>query len=114
MNREQRQQLARLTLDALETGHYRAADGREVSIEAWQHAAHHGSLLYRPADANALGQVFGATAAAAAPAEVRVYHAPTLQAAQALSHRYGRLGVLYLASARKQNLFNHPTPMKLT
>ena len=101
MNREQRQQLARLTLDALEKGHYRAADGREVQIEAWQHAAHHGSLLYRPADADALGQVFGEeTPRHATPAEVRVYPATTLEAAEALCREYGRVGVLNFASAR--------------
>ncbi|MCC3159878.1 TIGR02452 family protein [Hymenobacter sp. 15J16-1T3B] len=100
MNREQRQQLARLTLDALETGRYRTATGREVTIEAWQHAAHHGSLLYRPADADALGQELGAALPDAQPAEVRVYQATTLQAAEALCREFGRVGVLNFASAR--------------
>jgi uncharacterized protein (TIGR02452 family) len=99
MNREQRQQLARLTLDALQQGHYTAPSGRVVSIEAWQHAAHHGSLLYRPADADALGQEPGAQSGAA-PAEVRVYPATTLEAAAALSREYERVGVLNFASAR--------------
>jgi uncharacterized protein (TIGR02452 family) len=100
MNREHRQQLARLTLDALATGRYQTSTGREVDIEAWQHAAHHGSLLYRPADADALGQELGATPSAARPAEVRVYPATTLEAARALSREYGRVGVLNFASAR--------------
>ncbi|RTQ46819.1 TIGR02452 family protein [Hymenobacter gummosus] len=100
MNRENRQQLARLTLDALQQGRYPTSNGREVSIEAWQHAAHHGSLLYRPADADALGQELAAAPTDAAPAELRVYQATTLEAAQALGREFGRVGVLNFASAR--------------
>ncbi|OON66915.1 TIGR02452 family protein [Hymenobacter sp. CRA2] len=100
MNREHRQQLARLTLDALQQGHYQTASGRVVSIEAWQHAAHHGSLLYRPADADALGQELGSAISDAPPAAVRVYHATTLEAAAALSGEFARVGVLNFASAR--------------
>lgn len=98
MNREHRQQLARLTLDALETGHYQTAAGKVVSIGAWQHAAQHGSLLYRPADALAVGQELGT--GHQLPAQVRVYHATTLEAAAALSPEFGRVGVLNFASAR--------------
>jgi len=103
MNRELRQQLARLTLDALETGCYQTADGKLVAIEAWQRAAQLGSLLYRPADVVAVGQKPGASAAetsAAASAEVRVYPATTLAAAAALSQEFARVGVLNFASAR--------------
>ncbi|UOQ52271.1 TIGR02452 family protein [Hymenobacter cellulosivorans] len=98
MNREQRQQLARLTLAALETGRYHTAEGAEVSIGAWQHAAVQGSLLYRPADAEAVGQEPGLTDKA--PAEVRVYQATTLEAAAELSQKFARVGVLNFASAR--------------
>ncbi|MCB2408807.1 TIGR02452 family protein [Hymenobacter lucidus] len=98
MNREHRQQLARLTLDALETGHYQTASGQVVHIGAWQHAAEQGSLLYRPADAVAVGQELGTSAAI--PAAVRVYHATTLEAAATLSREFARVGVLNFASAR--------------
>ncbi|TGE28162.1 TIGR02452 family protein [Hymenobacter metallicola] len=98
MNREQRQHLARLTLEALNTGRYHTGSGTEVSIEAWQHAAMQGSLLYRPADATAVGQEPGL--AGNAQGEVRVYQATTLEAAAALSRQFARVGVLNFASAR--------------
>lgn len=83
MNREQRQELARLTLAALETGCHHTRSGSEVSIGAWQHAAVQGSLLYRPADAEALGQEPGHSGDK--PAEIQVYQATTLEAAAVLS-----------------------------
>ncbi|PJJ60981.1 TIGR02452 family protein [Hymenobacter chitinivorans] len=98
MNREHRQQLARLTLEALDTGRYHTSSGTEVSIEAWQHAAVSGSLLYRPADAEAVGQEPGLSSNT--PAEVRVYQATTLEAATRLSREFNRVGVLNFASAR--------------
>lgn len=97
MNRDYRQQLARDTLAALENGHYDGPTG-PVDFAKAQHAAETGSRLYRPDDAPDLLREL--TWPAGPLAEVRVYHATTLEAAAQLAAQFGRVGVLNFASAR--------------
>jgi uncharacterized protein (TIGR02452 family) len=97
MNRDYRQQLARETLAALETGHYPGPTGRVDFVEA-QRAAQAGSYLYRPADAADLLREL--TWPAGPLAEVRVQNATTLEAAAQLAAEFERVGVLNFASAR--------------
>jgi uncharacterized protein (TIGR02452 family) len=98
INRDVRTRIALSTLAALEQGGYQTATGQPVSLAASQHAAETGSQLYRPADAEELLQEFDQPGGA--PAEVRVYHATTLEAAAALVADGGRVGCLNFASAR--------------
>ncbi|MBO2013164.1 TIGR02452 family protein [Hymenobacter negativus] len=98
LNRDVRTRIALSTLAALEQGGYQTATGQSVSLAASQRAAETGSHLYRPADAADLLQAFDQPGGA--PAEVRVYHATTLEAAAALVAAGGRVGCLNFASAR--------------
>ena len=97
MNRDYRQQLARETLAALESGYYPGPTGRVEFAEA-QRAAQASSRLYRPADAADLLREL--TWPAGPLAEVRVQNATTLEAAAQLANEFGRVGVLNFASAR--------------
>lgn len=98
MNRETRQKIAQETLAALAHGTYRAADGSEVALRTWQHAAEQGSRLYEPAEVPELLRTL--TQPAGAPAEIRVYQATTLEAGARLVLDYQRVGCLNFASAR--------------
>jgi len=98
LNREVRTRIALSTLAALEQGGYQTAAGQPIPLAAMQRAAETGSHLYRPADAAELLQEFDQPFGA--PAEVRVYHATTLEAAAALVAAGGRVGCLNFASAR--------------
>ncbi|TYZ14391.1 TIGR02452 family protein [Hymenobacter lutimineralis] len=100
MNREQRQEIARQTLQALKQGSYKTATGTQVDIGSWQRTAEAESRLYRPEDAAALLAPKGSGTSAAKPAEVRVYNATTLAAASDLVSQYQRVACLNFASAR--------------
>jgi uncharacterized protein (TIGR02452 family) len=98
MNRDIRVRIAQSTLEALEHGFYLTPANQQIVLTDWQHAAETGSRLYRPADADGLLQEFDKPGGT--PAEVRVYHATTLEAAAALVADGGRVGCLNFASAR--------------
>jgi uncharacterized protein (TIGR02452 family) len=98
INREVRTRIAQSTLAALEQGFYQTDTSQQVVLADIQLAAVTGSRLYRPADADELLQEFDKPFGA--PAEVRVYHATTLEAAAALMDTGGRVGCLNFASAR--------------
>jgi len=98
MNREQRQQAAIQTLEALDRGYYDLASGQKIDISSWQTAAEQASALYRPADVAEIIRVFEQPAGA--PAEVRVYNATTLAATADLRQQFARVACLNFASAR--------------
>jgi uncharacterized protein (TIGR02452 family) len=98
MNRDTRVQIAQSTLEALEHGFYLTPANQQIVLADMQKAAETGSRLYRPADAEELLQEFDKPGGI--PAEVRVYHATTLEAAAALVADGGRVGCLNFASAR--------------
>jgi uncharacterized protein (TIGR02452 family) len=98
MNRDIRVRIAQSTLAALEQGFYLTPTNQQIVLADTQRAAETDSHLYRPADAEDLLQEFDQPGGA--PAEVRVYHATTLEAAAALVPAGGRVGCLNFASAR--------------
>jgi uncharacterized protein (TIGR02452 family) len=98
MNREQRQQAANQTIEALGQGYYYLGSGQKVDISSWQTAAEQASTLYRPADVPEVLRVFEQPAGE--PAEVRVYNATTLKAAADLRQQFVRVACLNFASAR--------------
>ena len=98
MNRDIRVRIAQSTLAALEQGFYLTPTNQQIVLADLQRAAETGSHLYRPADADDLLREFDQPGGV--PAEVRVYHATTLEAAAALVGTGDRVGCLNFASAR--------------
>ncbi|OUJ74274.1 TIGR02452 family protein [Hymenobacter crusticola] len=98
MNREQRQQAAIQTIEALKQGYYCLGSGEKVDIRTWQTAAERASALHRPADVPEVLRVFEQPAGE--PAEVRVYNATTLEATTNLRQQFVRVACLNFASAR--------------
>ncbi|MDZ7749148.1 MAG: DUF2263 domain-containing protein [Halofilum sp. (in: g-proteobacteria)] len=85
--RAARARLARETVEILEQGGYRLADGRRVAIAEWLAAARRGTRVFTPDELAALDA--DTNAPAGAPPAIRVLNASTLAAARALADAHG-------------------------
>jgi uncharacterized protein (TIGR02452 family) len=99
MSRQQRAQIAQETVSLLETGEYRLPDGQLVSIRDPLASACAGTVLYRPADYDALLAQIAPLPRHPAPT-IAVSNQTTLAAACTLVDSYAGVACLNFASAK--------------